>query len=50
MRKGLCLTKLMIKEQKTGLAGRTLFTLVPTKKHNESESLSLPANKFSPGN
>ncbi len=39
----------MIKEQRTGLAGRTLIVLVPTKKHVESESYSLPAHRFSAG-
>ncbi|KAJ7344288.1 hypothetical protein JRQ81_000238 [Phrynocephalus forsythii] len=45
-RRGVCLLKLEVANQKTGLYGRLLITLQPRKHGSESQ---LPSNNFGPG-
>nr|XP_034978617.1 DNA-binding protein SMUBP-2 isoform X2 [Zootoca vivipara] len=45
-RKGVCLLKLEVASQRTGLYGRLLVTLQPRKHSSETE---LPCNNFGPG-
>nr|XP_020639747.1 DNA-binding protein SMUBP-2 [Pogona vitticeps] len=45
-RRGICLLKLEVTSQKTGLYGRLLLTLQPRKHGSESQ---LPSNSFGPG-
>ncbi|XP_063014407.1 DNA-binding protein SMUBP-2 isoform X2 [Melospiza melodia melodia] len=45
-RRGVCLLKLQLSSQRTGLYGRLLVTLQPRKRDSDTE---LPSNSFGPG-
>lgn len=45
-RRGVCLLKLQVTSQRTGLYGRLLVTFQPRKRDSDTE---LPSNSFGPG-